>query len=145
MGIGRARAVLIGAAAVLSVSVIGFVQTSLANDSPIRGLVTATAPEPPVGANSPEAALAQFVATLTLPFAGPCDATQSPRDVGRLCGRFVAERAPDGMEAYLIGRTFSEFTTWVFLAVRGGSWLVVVDVALDDAGPTLTIPWPPLG
>jgi hypothetical protein len=96
-----------------------------------------------VGATAPEAALAQFVATLTLPFAGPCDATQSPRDVGRLCSRFVAERAPDGMQAYLIGRTFSEFTTWVFVAMRGGSWIVVADVVLDDTGPTLTIPWPP--
>jgi hypothetical protein len=129
----------------LALGLLVFATTATAHDSPARVQVTATATRPAatLTTNTPDEALASFVAARALPFAGPCDQTRSPRDVGQVCERFVEARASDGMRAYLIGRTFSEFTTWVFVAVRGGQWMVVSDLPLDDSAIALVVPWPP--
>src|SRR5690348_3570870 len=114
MSIGRERAGAAVAAGVLTLGLIIFATTAAAHDSPARVQATATATEPAatLATNTPEEALASFVAARALPFAGPCEQTRSPRDVGQVCERFIEQRASDGMRAYLIGRTFSEFTTW---------------------------------
>ena len=93
-----------------------------------------------VTAASPDGALAAFVHTSGAVFAGPCEGTRSPEDFGKVCARFVAERA--GVRAYLTGRTFSEFTTWVFVAPSGSGWTVRATAPLDFNAATLTIPWP---
>ncbi len=93
-----------------------------------------------ITAASPDGALAAFVHTSGAVFAGPCEDTRSPEDFGKVCARFVAERA--GVRAYLTGHTFSEFTTWVFVAPSGSGWTVRATAPLDFNAATLTIPWP---
>ena len=73
-------------------------------------------------------------------YAGDCAATVSPRDVGAVCSRLVGERE-DG-RAYLTGRTFSEFSRWLFVASDGRRWHVVGEAPLDFHSPSLDVPWP---
>lgn len=94
-------------------------------------------------APSPEEALAEFVAMLGSPFAGPCAETRSPRDLGEICAGFMGEREQDGSRAYLIGRTFSEYGTWVFVRPNDGQWAVVATLPLDFTSLDPAIPWPP--
>jgi hypothetical protein len=94
-------------------------------------------------APSPEEAVAGFVAMLGSDFAGSCAETRSPQDLGKMCAGLMAEREQDGLRAYLIGRTFSEYTTWVFVAPIQGQWSVVATVPLDFASVDPAIPWPP--
>ncbi len=75
-------------------------------------------------------------------YAGDCAATVSPRDVGKVCAKFAAEK--DGVRAYMAGRTFSEFSRWVFVtADPTGGWRVVAVADLDFFATT--IPWPARG
>ena len=74
-------------------------------------------------------------------YAGPCAATRSSEDIGKLCARFVAEQA--GLHAYLVGRTFSEFSHWVFVAQTATGWQPAGMVPLDFFAPLSDIPWPP--
>lgn len=73
-------------------------------------------------------------------YAGDCAATTSPADIGKVCARQIDEQ--DGTRAYLIGRTFSEFTTWVFVRQEAAGWRVVATTPLDFFATDLTIPWP---
>jgi len=89
---------------------------------------------------SPQDALAGFVLTNGDRFAGSCESTRSPEDIGKVCARLIDER--DGVQAHLIGRTFSEFSTWVFVGQRDGGWTVIASTPLDFHDPTMHIPWP---
>jgi hypothetical protein len=91
---------------------------------------------------SPEAAVRAAVETAGEVYAGDCASTISPRDAGKVCSRLVAEK--DGARAYLTGRTFSEFSHWVFVAPVDGGWTVTGTAALDFFG-TPTPPWPGQG
>ncbi len=73
-------------------------------------------------------------------FAGLCEQTRSPDDIGKVCSRLIEER--DGLQAHLIGRTFSEFSTWVFVSQRDGGWTIVATTPLDFHDVTGTVPWP---
>ena len=73
-------------------------------------------------------------------YAGECAATRSPEDVGKVCSKLVEERG--GARAYLIGRTFSEFTTWVFVEQSTAGWRVSGTTALDFFATSIEIPWP---
>jgi hypothetical protein len=73
-------------------------------------------------------------------YASDCAATRSPRDLGKVCSRFIAER--DGLRAYLIGRTFSEFSTWVFVEQTSAGWRVAATAPLDFFSQSLDVPWP---
>lgn len=98
------------------------------------------AAETPASAPSAEEALTGFVQSSGDRFAGACAETRSPEDIGKVCGRLVDER--EALRAYLIGRTFSEYHTWVFLSQREGNWTVVGAAPLDFADETGTVPWP---
>lgn len=89
---------------------------------------------------SPTEAVAGFVEAGGNSFAGNCDETVSPRDIGKVCARFIEEQ--DGTRAYLLGRTFSEFSTWVFVTQTNQGWSVAESAALDFHDMTMTIPWP---
>ena len=91
-------------------------------------------------AATPEEALAAYVILTGGTFAGPCAQTRSPDDIGKICAGFVDER--DNRRAYLLGRTFSEFTTWVFLSEDGRGWTVLASAPLDFHDTTMVIPWP---
>ena len=91
-------------------------------------------------AGTPEEALAAYVMRDGGTYAGPCAQTRSPDDIGKVCAGFVDER--DHLHAYLLGRTFSEFTTWVFLGEDGHGWTVLASAPLDFHDATAAIPWP---
>lgn len=73
-------------------------------------------------------------------YAGDCAATRSPQDAGKVCSKPVNER--DGVRAYLTGRTFSEFSTWVFVEQTAAGWQVAGTAPLDFFSQSLEIPWP---
>ena len=89
---------------------------------------------------SPEDAVRVVVEAEGQRYAGDCATTASPRDVGAVCSRFVEERGE--ARAYLTGRTFSEFSRWVFVASDGRRWHVVGEVPLDFHSLSPEIPWP---
>ena len=89
---------------------------------------------------SPEDAVRIAIEAEGQRYAGDCAATVSPRDVGAVCSRFIEER--EDARAYLIGRTFSEFSRWVFVASDGRRWQVVGEAPLDFHSPAVEIPWP---
>ncbi len=73
-------------------------------------------------------------------YAGDCASTRSPQDVGKICSKFVDER--NDMRAYLAGRTFSEFSRWVFVEQIPAGWQVAGVAPLDFFAQSLDIPWP---
>jgi hypothetical protein len=89
---------------------------------------------------TPEGAVAAFIQAQGAVYAGPCEQTRSPQDIGKVCSRLIDERGQ--MQAYLIGRTFSEFSTWVFVAPTSSGWTVIAISPLDFHDTSLTIPWP---
>ena len=91
-------------------------------------------------AATPQDAVAVFVQARGDRFAGACESTRSPEDIGKVCARLIDGR--DGLQAYLIGRTFSEFSTWVFVGQQDGGWAVAATTPLDFHDMTMTIPWP---
>jgi len=93
-----------------------------------------------VAAVSPEAAVAAFVQSGGGAYAGDCATTRAPEDIGTLCSRRMGAR--DHMTAYLVGRTFSEFSTWVFVQGDSAGWSVAGSAPLDFHDLSMTIPWP---
>jgi hypothetical protein len=89
---------------------------------------------------TPEAAVGTFVQSSGGIYAGPCEQTRSPEDIGKICSRFIEER--NGVQAFLTGRTFSEFSTWVFVTQEAAVWTVIGSAPLDFFDTTMTIPWP---
>jgi hypothetical protein len=102
--------------------------------APLRSDVIVAQPE------TPEAAIAAFVVASGGVYAGPCEETRSPEDIGKICSRFIVERGT--LSSYLIGRTFSEFDRWLFVERSGVGWSVVADAPLDFHAQTLEPPWP---
>src|SRR5205814_1297935 len=88
-----------------------------------------------------EAAVAQFVQATGASYAGDCAATRSPDDLGKVCSRFVAERG--NRRAYLLGRTFSEFSAWAFVQQGAEGWTVVSTAPLDLTDTSDAVPWTP--
>ena len=78
--------------------------------------------------------------TAGMVYAGDCAATRSPDDIGKICSKLVDERGT--LRAYLIGRTFSEFSTWVFVEQSATGWSVVGTSPLDFFAAAVAIPWP---
>lgn len=93
----------------------------------------------PAAASAAEAVRAAVEATGAV-YAGDCATTRSPEDIGKVCAKFVEGRG--AMRAYLVGRTFSEFSTWVFVEETPAGWRLVGTAPLDFHAPTLSIPWP---
>jgi hypothetical protein len=91
-------------------------------------------------AGTPEAAVRELVEARGDAYAGDCEATVSPRDIGRVCSKFVAERGE--LRAYLVGRTFSEYSHWVFVRRDRDGWRPVGSAPLDFFAIPVVIPWP---
>jgi hypothetical protein len=93
-----------------------------------------------LAAESPEQVIAAAVVASGSEYAGDCADTVSPRDVGKVCSRLVEQRG--GVRAYLVGRTFSEFSTWLFVAGSGTSWQLLAEAPLRFHSESIEIPWP---
>jgi hypothetical protein len=96
-------------------------------------------PFPPPAA-TPQEALRLAVESWGERYAGICEAARSPEDIGKVCSRFVAEQG--GFRAYLIGQTFSEYTTWVFIRSVGRQWEFVRSAPLAFSASLSDVPWP---
>jgi hypothetical protein len=108
----------------------------------LHGVTGGSDASAPQAAASPtaEGAVAAFVQTQGAAYAGPCEQTRSPQDIGKVCSRLIEERGQT--RAYLIGRTFSEFSTWVFIRPTSNGWTVVTAAPLDFHDTTGAVPWP---
>lgn len=73
-------------------------------------------------------------------YSGDCAATRSPDNIGTVCSKFVATSGQ--VSAYLTGRAFSEFSSWVFVADTAGGWCAIATTPLDATTMTNSIPWP---
>lgn len=91
-------------------------------------------------AATPEEAISTVVQGHGDTYAGPCEQTRSPEDIGKMCSELIDQRG--SMQAHLVGRTFGEFGYWVFVDHRGNDWYVVKSTPLDFLDVTMTIPWP---
>ncbi len=91
-------------------------------------------------AMSAEGAVCVLIQATDSVYAGDCAATESPRDIGKVCSKFIAQRG--ALRAYLVGRTFSEFSAWVFVEQTRDGWIPLGTAPLDFAAPVLVVPWP---
>ena len=99
-----------------------------------------SAPATTMTADSPDAAVRFEVESTGATYAGDCAATRSPEDVGKVCSKLADEQ--NGVRAYMTGRTFSEFSTWVFVQQSNSGWQVIGSKPLDFFDMSGTIPWP---
>lgn len=72
--------------------------------------------------------------------AGDCAGVQPPEDSGKVCSKLVMEQGD--VSAYLTGRVWSEFDTWVFVRQSAAGWLAIGTAPLDFMATSLAIPWP---
>lgn len=94
------------------------------------------------GASAPSAeeAVRQAIESTGATYAGDCATTQSPRDLGKICSKLIDTRG--SMRAYLTGRTFSEFSQWLFVEQTAGGWRTAGTAPLDFHTTSIEIPWP---
>jgi len=102
---------------------------------------TAAATATAAAVDSPEEAIARYVAEQGEEYAGDCAQAQLDKDFGKTCTAFKGER--DDQRAYLAGIAFSEFTTWLFVDRSGGRWAVVASQPYQEAAADVPgVPWP---
>lgn len=95
----------------------------------------------PTAATPPEEALRLYVRRLGQDFVANCDDAQRPGDVGKQCARLRAER--NGLLAYELGPTFSDYSHLIILKLVGGSWTIAHQENRDPTAPPIPgIPWP---
>jgi hypothetical protein len=94
---------------------------------------------PTMAAGSVQAAIGTAVAGLG-GYVGECATTRSPDDIGKLCSKFVTQKG--NLQAYLVGRTFSEFSEWVFVEQTANGWAAIAVVPYDGSAPGIQVPWP---
>jgi len=128
----RRRSAVIAALVLLAV-------TAVQPWSPLTGVVVADA-QTGRPATMPESLVREVVELDGAVYAGDCSDTVSPRDIGKTCSKVVAERSD--VRAYLIGRTFSEFSRWVFVRRGRDGWRAAGTAPLDFFAPSPEIPWP---
>lgn len=74
-------------------------------------------------------------------FVADCDDAKRPDDVGKQCARRVAQR--DGLLAYELGPTFSEYTRLIILKPVGDTWTIEhLEERNPNEPPPPGIPWP---
>ena len=89
--------------------------------------------------DAPEETLRAWVSShLSQGFVSDCSLARRPADVGKLCASLRAER--NGVLAYGLGPTFSEFTRLFLLEPIDGAWTIIHEETIDPNLPG--IPWP---
>jgi hypothetical protein len=91
-------------------------------------------------AATPEEAVTFAVESLGGTYAGACDATRTPESRGKICSRYVA--ACGDLRAYLLGRTFSEYNTWLFIVQAHDGWHFDRTEPLGLTDSLTNVPWP---
>jgi hypothetical protein len=103
---------------------------------------TTATPDPNLPSAAPEEALALYVERrLSQGFVADCDDALRPQDTGKQCARYRGER--DGLVAYELGPTFSEYTRLIILQPANDTWTIAVLENRDPNGPPVPgVPWP---
>jgi hypothetical protein len=91
---------------------------------------------------TPEGAVAVAVTAMSAVYAGDCATTMSPANLGQICSKFIDQRG--SVRAYLAGRTFSEYSVWVFVQQTARGWEPDGIEVTDDSAPPDNVPWPAL-
>ncbi len=106
----------------------------------------AAAQSPPAAPSSlqpaatPDDAVAETVIAAGATYVGDCSTTTSPANLDQVCTTFMAQRGD--LQAFLAGRTFSEFSVWVFVQRNAQGWIPVSTLPVaEDASPR-NVPWP---
>jgi len=89
--------------------------------------------------STPQSAVQEAVQTGGEVYAGDCAAT-TPANIGQDCSKYVADRG--ALQAYLVGRAFSEYSDWLFVQLTSEGWVPLSSAAFDDSARSLVIPWP---
>jgi hypothetical protein len=87
-------------------------------------------------ATTPAGAIQQAITPYGYVYSGDCEVA-TPANIGQYCSKEAAEHGP--VHAYLVGRTFSEFSAWVFIQQMGDEWVPLGAVGYNE---TNVIPWP---
>lgn len=127
----------VAGAVVLALSVLA---CTGADNGGLRGRVSAQSASEQTAAATPDDVVRLVVEADGKTYAGDCAATRSPQDVGKTCSKLIEER--NGVRAYLTGRTFSEFSTWIFVEQTTSGWLAAGTTPLDFSATSMEIPWP---
>jgi len=127
---------------ILIIVVVAMTCTGGGSDNTPAATPTPEVTPTPDTSSGQSAALAQYVQSdMAATYAGDCSATDVERDVGSICSTRRGER--DGVQAFVLGQTFSETTQWVMLEQQGGSWRVVDSVPITPENAGIPgIPWP---
>ncbi len=72
-------------------------------------------------------------------YAGDC-AAATPANYGQICSKYVDRQG--NLDAYMTGRPFAEFDTWLFVQQTPGGWLPLSTALIDESATSVTIPWP---
>lgn len=92
-------------------------------------------------AATPDEAVQFAVQHLGGTYAGACEgAARSSESRGKMCSRYVA--ACGDVRAYLLGRTFSEYNTWLFIVQAHDGWHFARTESLALTGSLTDVPWP---
>lgn len=96
----------------------------------------------PTPSTPPEEVLRLYVERrLFTGFVAGCDDAQRPDDVGKQCARRLAER--NGLLAYQLGPTFSEYTRLIILKPAGDTWTIEhLEERNPNEPPPPGVPWP---
>ena len=99
-------------------------------------------PDASVPATPPEEVLRLYVdRRLFAGFVADCADAKRPDDIGKQCATRVAER--DGLLAYELGPTFSEYTRLIILKPVGDTWTIEhLEERNANEPPPPGIPWP---
>ncbi len=96
--------------------------------------------ESAIAATSAEDAVRLLIESQGATYAGDCAATRSPQDIGKVCSKLIDTRGD--VRAYITGRTFSEFSEWVFVQQDSTGWRTLATAPLDFHAVSMDIPWP---
>lgn len=132
----------IGALVVIAIVVAVILSGGDDSDSASAPTPTPEASPTAVSGGGQEAAIAAYVRNeLGEEYAGDCAGTTVENDAGKYCSAKRGER--EGVHAYVIGLTFSEFSDWVFVGERGGQSQVVSTLGITPERQQVPgIPWP---
>jgi hypothetical protein len=88
---------------------------------------------------SADAAVQEAVQMAGGVYAGDC-ANATPANYGQICSKYVAQQG--AVDAYMTGRPFAEFDTWLFIEQTPGGWLPLSAAPIDQSATSISIPWP---
>ncbi len=72
-------------------------------------------------------------------YAGDC-ASMTPANYGQICSKYVDQQG--NVDAYMIGRPFAEFDTWLFVEQTPSGWIPLSLAPLDQNATSISVPWP---